>query len=703
MKEKSKSPKNSQPVQNASNFKGSIKFKLLGYTLPIILLGMVILTIISVSTTKNVVTDLTIASSQNHLSAQSASIRKELEQVRMSAIDLANTYGRYYEKLELDDFVDSVSGMILHNDMVMGSGLWFEPYLYDKNEKYFGPYWYGENGEVVQTWDYSNKDYNYFEKEYYTATQAMDVIDAHFTDPYYDPTSQMVMSSCSAPMRDNDEFHGCITVDINLTSIEELVSSQQVGKAGYMMLTTKNGVFMYTPKEDCQTQELSLEASQNGTLSSLTSKIMGSDQGVDYYTVNGKSWCLMWDTVADVGWKLLATLPSSEVNETSNRIAVMMVVIAAVVLIICALVIFLVVNSITTVLTNVKKFSEDLSNGDFRIDNLHVKNNDELGAMGASLNAMYNANKNIISNISTESDTIHDSAATLGSMSEELSAEFVKIQQNMSAVNDAMMSTGATTEEVSASVQEVNDSVQTLVHQTEQAKQEVQEIKQRAADIQQKSKQSCAEAIRIAEARQEEIEAANQKAEIVSEIGNLAASISEIASQINLLSLNASIEAARAGEAGRGFAVVAEEIGKLATETDETVAKIQGTITEIQAAFEELSTGSNKLLGFIKDTVTPDYDHFVEIGRQYGEDAELFGTLSMQIDEMTENIGRSMEGVNEAIANIAEGAQETATRSSDITESINSVTDAVDSVADMATNQQVVAGSLKEIVGNFKL
>jgi len=273
----------------------------------------------------------------------------------------------------------------------------------------------------------------------------------------------------------------------------------------------------------------------------------------------------------------------------------------------------------------------------------------------------------------------------------------------MEVVNDAMMMTGAATEEVSASVTDVNESVRGLAEETVTTKKEVDRITKRAKEIQEKSSKAHDEAIAIAELRREDLQRANEKAAVVNEIDTLASTISEIAEQINLLSLNASIEAARAGEAGRGFAVVATEINKLASETASAVEKIKGTTNEIQNAFMDMAEGSNKLLTFVTETVTPDYDNFVDVGHQYGEDAALFGKLAAQIEEMTEMIRNSMNEVNEAVASIAESTQDTSSKSAEITDSVNNVSGAVESVANMAQEQQKTAYNLIDIVNKFKL
>ena len=66
------------------------------------------------------------------------------------------------------------------------------------------------------------------------------------------------------------------------------------------------------------------------------------------------------------------------------------------------------------------------------------------------------------------------------------------------------------------------------------------------------------------------------------EIGGIVSTIGGIAEQTNLLALNAAIEAARAGEQGRGFAVVAEEVRKLAEESQQAAGTISVLIEQIQ-------------------------------------------------------------------------------------------------------------------------
>ena len=226
---------------------------------------------------------------------------------------------------------------------------------------------------------------------------------------------------------------------------------------------------------------------------------------------------------------------------------------------------------------------------------------------------------------------------------------------------------------------------------------------ERARVIEKNSREAYESAAEISKQREEELLMAVENAKVVEKIGDMARVISNTASQINLLSLNASIEAVRAGEQGRGFAVVAREIGTLAKNTSEIVKEIEGTITEVQKAFGMMLNGSESMLTFLKDTVTPDYNNFVDVGQQYGRDAVSIEEISNEIAEMAENISQVMQEVRDAIQNVSESVQTTAGNSSMVLSTIEKAYDVVTDMSKMSQKQERIAEELNTVVSGFKL
>ena len=56
---------------------------------------------------------------------------------------------------------------IKSDDLIFGSGYFFEPNAYDSAQKYYGPYKYKDGGNIKLTWDYSNAEYDYFKYDWY--------------------------------------------------------------------------------------------------------------------------------------------------------------------------------------------------------------------------------------------------------------------------------------------------------------------------------------------------------------------------------------------------------------------------------------------------------------------------------------------------------------------------------------------------------
>ena len=684
----------------------SLKTKMLLCILPVMAIAMAILTYIAAQQLTSNLQSANKEYMNETVLANTNSLDGELEIIRTTAINIAEMVSTSYRFVEMDNYKGTISKIITNNDSILGSGIWFEPNTFDANEKYIGPYWYKEGSQIVETWDYSNAEYDYFAQEYYTNAKSLSNGQAMITDPYYDATSGTVMASCSAPIYDGTTYVGCVTVDMELTDIASMVADISVGTTGRAILLSSDGTYIYTDDDSKVSSAVKMSEDSSAGLAAAGADIMAkaTDEPVmGRYEIDGEYVLLNYMNVPDVNWKLIIRRSMDEIDTPVNNAISRLILITVIAIVIGAAIIWLFVSNIAKSINAVKQFASVLASGDFTIDKINNKRGDELGAMSDSLNDMFENNRDVISKISDGSEKVAETSNGLATMANELSKQFTSIQGNISGVNDAMMSSGAATEQVNASVEEVNASVHQLAAETEKTSANAADIKGRAKEIERESRQSHDYAINIAEQREADLIEANEKAKVVDQIGTLADTIAEIADQINLLSLNASIEAARAGDAGKGFAVVASEINKLASSTSEAVEQIRETIDGVQEAFGTLSTSSGELLGFIKETVTPDYDKFVNLAVQYGEDAGSFGDSSENIAQMVENIRASMEEVSKAIQNIAESTQDTADLSSQVNDSVMTAADVVADVNDMTTKQEAVAGTLEEIVGKFKL
>lgn len=680
--------------------------KLLLGILPVVIIAMVALTAISAFRGREIIVQQTQERMSAELGLQRMGIKNDLSVISNTAANISGTVSNSYKSMTQYNLEMTLQQVVEGNDSIYGSGVWFEPNVFSREATYMGPYVHrtGVNGAAIATtYDYSNAEYDYFNQEYYL--KGKETMEPVFTSPYYDETSNIVMVTCVTSMYNSlGNFIGCVTVDMDLKAIQQMVSELELGEGtDAILLTGDTGTYLSNVDTSKVENSVSILDEENASLVQAGQQILSSESGIVNYKEGESLYRLYYDTVPDVDWKVIIRVPQAALNAPIAQLLqiLMLVCVAAIVIVIIA--ILLQVSKISGGIRHVQKFAGTLAEGDFSIPQMKVRSADELGQMSKSLNVMYENNKDVLLNISEHAVKINDSSANLNHAADELLTQFEHITTLISSVNEAMMSASAATQEVNASSEEVTSSVNVLAEETEKSRQMSEEIKKRAHSIEESSKASYDYALKLSGQYEANLKKSIENAQVVESIGKMAEVISGIAKQIDLLSLNASIEAARAGEQGRGFAVVATEIGKMAGDTAKVVGEIQQTIEEVKQAFALLTEDSSSLIKFLKETVSPDYDSFVEVGRQYGVDAVAIEENAQKMSQMAAGIEGIMSEVANAVQNIAESAQNTANSSGQIMGTMQEVSGVVKEVSEMAGEQEAIAGDLNAVVGKFKL
>jgi methyl-accepting chemotaxis protein len=161
--------------------------------------------------------------------------------------------------------------------------------------------------------------------------------------------------------------------------------------------------------------------------------------------------------------------------------------------------------------------------------------------------------------------------------------------------------------------------------------------------------------------------------EQANEVGSISQLVSDLANRTHMLALNSSVEAIRAGEHGKGFAVVADEIRKLADQSQRSVERISGLVSEIQKAINSTVMVAEEGTKTVKVGV----QIAQETDQAFAGVADAVNKVVLNNQQISLNLKQQVDAIQqvvEAMDTINKGSKETATGISQIksgTEDLN--------------------------------
>ena len=287
--------------------------------------------------------------------------------------------------------------------------------------------------------------------------------------------------------------------------------------------------------------------------------------------------------------------------------------------------------------------------------------------------------------IQTTTDELNRIAGTLNNMTQAMQ----ETETSVTEIEDTALVTKGMSSDLFEQAKSGADYAETVSRTADEVRQACSESKDRMSQVM----------TQISDTLADKIEA-SAKIERIIELTNGIISISK---RTRMLALNASIEAARAGEEGKGFGVVAEEIGKLADSTARTAKEIEEINNFTVSTVNELVHTSEKMIRFVEDVVSQDYDKMVEIGLSYYNDSVGFMSQFQRFRELSEQLSQNMVTIEGHIKRITDVMEEETTSITNVTETSEGIFKKMQSASANGRINEEIVNELGDMLSKFKV
>ncbi len=405
------------------------------------------------------------------------------------------------------------------------------------------------------------------------------------------------------------------------------------------------------------------------------------------------------------GFLLIISADKAEITSDIQSILLKTLFSTLIAFVICVVIALFCSVIITKPIKEMAEIADRFSTLDLRDDDRRERigqRRDEVGLLGRSIGGVREQFHAIVTEIKTQSNNIHTTAASLDEHTKETLNNIEQVERAVYEIAEGASSQAEDTQKATENVirmgnmvEDTNQEVENLYLYANAMKQSGDDASKTLSDLEEinhKAKESI-------DLIYQQTNTTNESALKIREATEL---ITFIAEQTNLLSLNASIEAARAGEQGRGFAVVASQIQKLAEQSNESARQIGEIITLLISDSGKAVDTMNEVM----EIMEVQNKNIQQMGRQF---EQLFAAIDKSnrgvgnIADRTKSLDEARVNVVDIVQNLTAIAEENAAGTQETSASVTEVNDIVSQISENANQLRRIAEELEHRMEIFRL
>ncbi|MHC1682396.1 MAG: methyl-accepting chemotaxis protein [Clostridiaceae bacterium] len=554
----------------------------------------------------------------------------------------------------------------------------------------------GKDGKVVVDDQSLSPDTDINDREYFkSAISGNEVASEVITSK----TTGNLVIVVAAPLKSENNILGIVFAAIKFSALTDYVSKIKIGDSGYAYMIDKTGLVVNHPVKDKILKENASET-DNIELKSLITKMMNGESGQGYYTYEGVKKFVAYAPASN--WTVVVTAPYNEYMKPAINIRNITIIFVLIFSVVASVIAF--IFSFRSIVNPIKSLENKMllaGQGDLSVRS-NIKTGDEIEVLSDSFNKMLGEQEQIVKKVREGAKELTSSSDEMAASSEEISAASQEIAVSIQEVAEYAENQNQSVIMASEVLVQLSSQVQIAQVKAVSANKSAASTKDAAENGRQRVDETVKAMKIINSSTHETAEILKNVNELSSKVEKIVVTINSIAEQTNLLALNAAIEAARAGEHGRGFTVVADEVRKLSEESNAGSKEINGLINEMVRNIENAVLSMDNAIDAVNNgvVVVNDTDksliNIINAAKKIDEDIK-------EIVDITNDEVSTSEKIIDIIDAIGTSSEKTSSNSESVASASQEQTATVETLASIAEEVSLLATTLEEMVGNFKV